>query len=175
MPNIIRNAQVVADSWSPVNGTGDSLAQPLPGGDLLLPLALWQAQREALLAHARQAGVRFGLRVDGDTDPAVFAADLGYFELIAIRFPSFGDGRGYSLARLLRERHGFKGELRAIGDVIRDNLSYLARCGFDAFELNAGSDPEASLASLNDFSEAYQATVTEPQPLFRRRRTGVVA
>jgi len=79
------------------------------------------------------------------------------------------DGRGYSIARLLRERYGWRGELRAIGDVLRDQLFYLTRCGFDAFELRAGQDAQAALTALADFSEAYQSSVERPQPLFRRR------
>jgi uncharacterized protein (DUF934 family) len=175
MPNIIRNARVVADNWSPVEGADGALPEPLPGGDLLVPLALWQTQRAALLAHAKRLAWKLGIRVDGDQDPAAFAADLEHFSLIAIRFPTFGDGRGYSLARQLRERLAYRGELRAVGDVIRDNLFFLAQCGFDAFELNAGSDLESALASLGDFSDSYQTSVAQPQPLFRRRLAGATS
>jgi uncharacterized protein (DUF934 family) len=93
--------------------------------------------------------------------------------LIAVNFPQFTDGRGYSIARLLRERYSWRGELRAIGDVLRDQLFYLARCGFDAFMLREGQDAQAALAAFNDFSEGYQASVERPQPLFRRR--GIVS
>jgi uncharacterized protein (DUF934 family) len=89
--------------------------------------------------------------------------------MIAVNFPQFADGRGYSIARLLRERYQWRGELRAIGDVLRDQLFYLSSCGFDAFELRAGQDPRAALAAFNDFSDAYQSSVERPQPLFRRR------
>ena len=86
-----------------------------------------------------------------------------------VNFPQFTDGRGYSIARLLRERYGWRGELRAIGDVLRDQLFYLSRCGFDAFALRDDQDPHAALTAFDDFSEAYQASVERPQPLFRRR------
>jgi uncharacterized protein (DUF934 family) len=86
-----------------------------------------------------------------------------------VRFASFTDGRGYSLARMLRERYGYRGELRAIGDVLRDQIYYLSRCGFDAFALRADQKPEQALAALDDFSEAYQTSVDRPHPLFRRR------
>jgi uncharacterized protein (DUF934 family) len=172
MPNIIRNAQVVADNWSLVDPADGALPDPLPGGDLLVPLAVWQAHRARLLAHARKLAWKVGIRVDGNEEPAAFAADLEHFSLIAIRFPQFGDGRGYSLARLLRERYAYRGELRAVGDVIRDNLFFLAHCGFDAFDLNAGTDLQAALASLSDFSESYQTSVAQPRPLFRRRLAG---
>jgi uncharacterized protein (DUF934 family) len=86
-----------------------------------------------------------------------------------VHFPTFTDGRGYSTARLLRERYGYRGELRAVGDVLRDQLFYLSRVGFDAFALRQDQDAEGALASLADFSESYQASVERPQPLFRRR------
>ena len=175
MPDIIRHAQVVADNWSPVDSADGALPEPLPGGDLLVPLALWQAHRAELLTHAKKLAWKLGIRVDSNEDPTAFAADLEHFSLIAIRFPQFGDGRGYSLARLLRERFAYCGELRAVGDVIRDNLYFLSQCGFDAFELNAGTDAETALASLRDFSESYQTSVAQPQPLFRRRLAGAVS
>ncbi|MEO8718578.1 MAG: DUF934 domain-containing protein [Burkholderiales bacterium] len=102
-------------------------------------------------------------------DPGLLAASLGRLQAIAVKFPAFGDGRGYSIARLLRERYGYRGELRAVGQVARDNLHFMAQCGFDAFELRAGEDAQAAIAAFNDFSETYQATVARPQPLFRRR------
>jgi uncharacterized protein (DUF934 family) len=86
-----------------------------------------------------------------------------------VNFPSLTDGRGYSIARLLRERYGYVGELRAVGDVQRDQLFNLARCGFDAFLLRKDEDADGALAALEEFSEAYQASVERPQPLFRRR------
>ena len=102
-------------------------------------------------------------------DPAVLAASLAAARVIAVNFPRFGDGRGYSIARLLRERYGYKGELRAVGEVARDNLYFMAQCGFDAFQLREGEDPQEALGAFGDFSEAYQATAAQPQPLFRRR------
>jgi uncharacterized protein (DUF934 family) len=109
------------------------------------------------------------LRLEPADDPAKFADRLGAVARIEVHFPSFTDGRGYSIARLLRERHGYDGELRAVGDVQRDQLFYLARCGFDAFLLRKDEDAEDARAAFDDFSEAYQASVERPQPLFRRR------
>jgi len=102
-------------------------------------------------------------------DPALLAGALGGALVIAVHFPKFGDGRGFSIGRLLRERYGFKGELRAVGEVGRDHLYMLAQCGFDAFELREGEDAQEALAAFGDYSENYQATVARPQPLFRRR------
>ncbi len=107
------------------------------------------------------------VRLEPADDPA--GVSLEGVSRVEVNFPKFGDGRGYSIARLLRERYGYRGELRAVGHITRDLLFYLESCGFDAFELRAGEDPHEALASFEDFSEAYQASVARPQPLFRRR------
>ena len=89
--------------------------------------------------------------------------------LIALDFPVFTDGRHFSSARLLRERFGYKGEVRAIGDVLRDQLFFMQRCGFDAMAVRADCDAEDALLGLSGFSVVYQTSVEQPQPLFRRR------
>ena len=89
-----------------------------------------------------------------DDDVAPLLPWLATLPLIAIRFPVFTDGRGYSLARLLRGRHGYAGELRAVGDVLRDQLYFLQRCGFDSFALRADQPPEEALAAFHDYSWA---------------------
>jgi uncharacterized protein (DUF934 family) len=109
------------------------------------------------------------IRLEPADDPAAVAGELGRVARIEVNFPKFGDGRGYSLARLLRERYGYRGELRAVGHITRDLLFFLESCGFDAFELREGEDLHQALASFDDFSESYQASVARPQPLFRRR------
>ncbi len=108
--------------------------------------------------------------LEAGDDPASLAGALDGLTTIAVRFPAFGDGRGYSIGRLLRERYAYRGELRAVGAVVRDHLYFMAQCGFDAFELRAGEDPKEALAAFDDFSDGYQATVARPQPLFRRRQ-----
>jgi len=127
--------------------------------------------RLADTAAAGAAEVAAGavLRLEPADDPAAFVHRLGAVSRVEVNFPSFTDGRGYSIARLLRERHGYDGELRAVGDVQRDHLFNLARCGFDAFLLRKDEDADEALAAFDDFSETYQASVEEPQPLFRRR------
>lgn len=126
-----------------------------PEGERLVPLADWDGEPGVLLSPA--------------DDPAVLAGRLDELEVIAIDFPQFTDGRGYSVARLLRERHGYTGEIRAVGEVLPDNISYLSRCGFDAFAPAEEKFLDAALSRFGDFSEAYQASVERPQPLFRRR------
>jgi len=107
--------------------------------------------------------------LEASDDPGALADTLDRLNVVAVRFPAFGDGRGYSTGRLLRERYGYRGELRAVGEVARDHLYLMAQCGFDAFQLRAGEDPQEALAAFNDFSEAYQASAARPRPLFRRR------
>ena len=103
-------------------------------------------------------------------DPAAIAGALEGARVVAVSFPKFGDGRGFSIGRLLRERYGYKGELRAVGEGgARDHLYSLAQCGFDAFELRDSEDANEALAAFADFSDNYQSTVARPQQLFRRR------
>ena len=102
-------------------------------------------------------------------DPRSLAERLPGLKVVAVNFPRYGDGRGYSIGRLLRERYGYRGELRAIGVVARDHLKLLAQCGFDSFQLREGEDAAEALAGLADFSESYQASAAQPVPLFRRR------
>jgi uncharacterized protein (DUF934 family) len=109
------------------------------------------------------------VRLEPADDPAAVAGQLEGVARVEVNFPKFGDGRGYSIARLLRERYGYKGELRAVGQITRDHLFFMESCGFDAFELREGEDPHEALAAFGDFSESYQASVARPLPLFRRR------
>ena len=166
MALIIKDRNVVTDPWLRLEPNADGSFPPVPpAGDIIVPLAVWQQQRVHLLVRPG----RIGIWLDSHEEPAVIAEDLKLFGIVAVNFPKFGDGRGYSTARLLRERYGYKGELRAIGDVIRDVLFQLSSCGFNAFALRQGEDPQEALAGLRDFSESYQATVDQPLPLFRRR------
>ena len=150
MPEIIRNGRVEADDWA------DSE---------ILTLAQWNERRGEPLP----AGTRAAVRLEPADDPAELAPDIERLQLVAIHFPKFVDGRGYSSAVLLRTRLGYRGELRAVGDVGRDQLFYLKRCGFDAFALAPHRDPHAALASLADFGARYQGSVDDPAPLFRKR------
>ena len=109
------------------------------------------------------------IRLEPADDPASVAGSLAGVARVEVNFPKFGDGRGYSIARLLRERYGYKGELRAVGEVVRDHLYYMESCGFDAFLLRDGEDPVEALTGFDDFSEAYQTSAARPLPLFRRR------
>jgi uncharacterized protein (DUF934 family) len=96
------------------------------------------------------------LRLEPTDDPAALADRLAHATRVEVHFPKFGDGRGFSIGRLLRERYGYRGELRAVGHLTRDHLLYLERCGFDAFELRPGEDPQEALAGFAVFSARYQ-------------------
>ncbi len=171
MATLIKNAKITADNWQRFDRPPGAGLPVLPaGGDIMVSLPLWQAMAGELLG--RRTG-RLGLWLGSDEDPVLIADSLEAFSLIAVNFPQFTDGRGYSTARLLRERYGWRGELRAIGDVQRDQLYYLARCGFDAFLLNDGLDEQAALSAFSDFSDGYQTSVERPLPLFRRRPEAV--
>jgi uncharacterized protein (DUF934 family) len=162
---LIRQGKVVeGDTFQLI---ADDAALPA-SGDLIVGLARLRANAEQLSAHKG----RLGVRVDPEDEPSAVAEWLPKLALVAIHFPKFGDGRGYSKARLLRERYGFKGELRAVGEVLADQLQYMSRCGIDAFELAAGKDVAAALHALHDFSVTYQAASDDPRPLYRRVARG---
>lgn len=131
------------------------------GGRLIAPLEEWQAS-------AKGADLAPWLPSDVELTDEL-AAELASAPLIAIDFPVFTDGRGYSIARLLRERYGYQGEIRAVGDVLIDQLFYLSRCGFDAFSLREDQIVEDALRALKTFSRSYQPGVDSTEPLFRRR------
>lgn len=166
MATIIKDRNVVADHWQRHDPNADgSVPAALPAGDVIVPLAWWQKERTALLARPGRVGVW----LESSEDPAAIAGDLEHFGVVAVNFPKSIDGRGYTIARLLRERCGWRGELRAFGDIGRDHLFFLASCGFNAFVLRGSEDPHDALAAFGDFSEAYQSSVARPLPLFRRR------
>lgn len=166
MAAIIKDRKLASDPWQRLELGADGIFPSIPlSGDIIVPLAMWQDLRDAL----RLRPGRLGIWLSPDQDPAAIAEDLPLFGVVAVSFPKSTDGRGYSLARLLRERYGYKGELRAIGDVQRDQVFFLSRCGFNAFVLREDQDPQEALAAFDDFSEAYQNSVERPLPLFRRR------
>lgn len=164
MSTLIKGRALVADAWTRLAADSANVADVPNAADVIVPLPLWLAQHAALRVRAG----RIGVWLQPSEDPAALTKAEPLPELIAVHFPVFTDGRGYSTARLLRERHAFRGELRAFGDVLRDELFELARCGFDAFELRADQDADAALKAFHDFSEVYQAA-TDRGPLFERR------
>jgi uncharacterized protein (DUF934 family) len=166
MATLIKERRIVADNWRLLRrGPKGELPEVPARGDVVIPLELWVARREDFLAYPGKLGVW----LEANEGPEALAGDVQRFPLIAVNFPKFGDGRGYSIARLLRERYAFKGELRAIGDVLHDHLFFMAQCGFDAFALREDQDAQEALSVFDTFSDGYQTSVLRPVPLFRRR------
>ena len=161
---IIVDRRIVEDLWQLVEPDG-AIPQD---GDVIVVLATWLAQRAALATRNGRTGVW----LEPGDEPGMLAGDIATLPVIAVHFPQFTDGRGYSTARLLRQRYGFKGELRAIGDVLRDQLFQMRRVGFNAFALKDGRNIEDALGAFNDFSDAYQSAVDLPAPSYRRRLAG---
>jgi uncharacterized protein (DUF934 family) len=166
---IIRDRRIVADDWVKVDD-----AAPLPAaGKIIVSYARWQAEKGNLKARGN-----VGVTLIQTVEVKDIADDLPALPLVAVPFvfiqpkPEGGrtfDGRGYTQARALRERFGYKGEIRAVGDVFRDAMFYMARCGVNAFEVKPGQDLEDALKAFDDFSFGYQGAADDPTPIFRRR------
>ena len=167
MPRLISERRIVEDRYELLREAASLAALP-DGTPVIVPLALWISRRAALIARGET-----GVWIAPTDDPAALADDVLRLGVIAIDFPQFTDGRGYSHARLLRQRYRYAGELRAIGDVQRDQLHYLAQCGFDAFLIPDGKDAGDALRGIADFSDGYQAT-TRRVPWFHRRRASAI-
>jgi uncharacterized protein (DUF934 family) len=153
---VVKDRKVVEDAWHLVKD--DEAA----GANAIVSLARWNAERDALLAAGPVGLVLRSSEAPDDIQ------DLEKAPLIALDFPAFTDGRGYSSARMLRTRFGYEGEIRAIGDVMRDEMFYMSRVGIDSFVVKATKDIEKALSAFDDFSVTYQAAADEARPLFRR-------
>jgi uncharacterized protein (DUF934 family) len=154
---LIRNGALVeGDPWR-FFAEGEELPAD---GAALVTARCWAKERERLIGRNAPIGVK----LEADDQPSAIAGDLDRFGLVAVDFPKFNDGRGYSSARLLRERYGYKGEIRAVGRVLRDQLLLMLRCGFDGFDL-ADKDPVAAWAqAVGDMSVFYQPAADDRAP-----------
>ncbi len=145
---LIKDRQITTDPFRKI-GADD----PIPGeGALIVPLIVWQDHWERLVTRPEPIGVLLA----SDEHPEVIGDDVDQLDLIALEFPTFRDGRAYSYARLIRERYGFTGELRAIGDVLLEQLHYMERVGFDAFELDSDDPLTDFETAADDFTVWYQ-------------------
>ena len=162
---MIKNKAIVSDDWVVLrlneNETPEHVT--VAAGKIIVPLKVWQAQRSKL-----QGRVNLGVWLNSDERPEVLQGEEEKFAVIAVNFPKFADGRGYSIAYNLRARLGYTGELRAIGDVLRDQMFYMQRAGFDTFAPRPDRDIHEALKGLNDFSVSYQTSLDQKLPLFRR-------
>lgn len=164
MSRLIKDKAIVEDRYTTVAPAEDG-SLTLPAGPVLVSLATWQAHRDALLAHAHDKGVQLKPSEFADA----IADDIDKLALVAVEFPAFADGRGYSTGYILRSRYGFKGELRAVGDVFKDTLFYQQRSGFNAFAVREDKNIDDALLGLQTFTTPYQGTANDPAPLYRRR------
>jgi uncharacterized protein (DUF934 family) len=159
---IIRNRQIVEDDWAAI---ADDVEIPT-SGRVIFSLKRWREVRDAL----KTGDVVAGVRISNNVDVVTLWDELKDRPLIAVEFPAFGDGRAYSQARVLRERLGFKGELRAVGDVMRDQLFFMHRVGIDTMVPRADQDLQLCLTAFRDFTVPYQGSVDQPVSVFQRRR-----
>jgi uncharacterized protein (DUF934 family) len=146
MRQIIKDGRIVRDDW--IHLADD---EAIPAQPIIVSLARWRRERETLLARPEKTGVR----LHNDEDPRALMQDLAHWPVVALEFPGFTDGRAYSQAHLLR-RCGYRGEIRAVGNVLRDQLLFMRRTGFDAFELQESQDLENALEAFREFTVAYQ-------------------
>ena len=167
MAQLIKHGVATTDSWQILDlAAGESPETvALPEGDVIFPLAVWQARKDEIVSRPT-----IGLLLQPADRVEDVAGELASFNLIAVNFPKFVDGRGYSTAALLRQRHGYTGELRAVGDVLHDQLFFMRRVGFDSYALKEGKSLDYAIAAgFKPFTEAYQGATDQAQPHFRRR------
>jgi uncharacterized protein (DUF934 family) len=157
---IIKDREIVQDNWLHLDDDAE-----LTAGNITVSLSRWQEQHETLSKHDGE----LGLRLNGDDPVEEIVPDLKHFSMIALNFPAFTDGRSYSIARLLRDRYNYEGEIRAQGDVLHDQLFNMLHCGFNSFEMANENKLANAIKAFDDFSDSYQTTVLRPEPLYRRR------
>lgn len=159
---LVKDGRLVDDPWV---GLADDAPVPAEG-PVFVSLTRFRAERDALLARGAPLGVRLK---SSELAPEI-GTDAPLLALVAVEFPTFRDGRGYTTARLLRERFGFKGELRAVGDVLRDQVLFMHRCGFDAFEVADEAALEGLKAAMAEFTVFYQPATDDRTPASVLRR-----
>ena len=167
---LIKDNALVTDEWTVLRlkegEAADSVS--VPAGKVIVPLPVWNCQHEAL-----QGRKELGLWLASFERAEDIPDEVHRFPVIGVDIHKFTDGRGYTLAYRLRNQFGFRGELRAMGDILRDQLFYLKRVGFDSFSVRADKDVHDALKGFGDFSISYQASTDNPQPLYRRSERGV--
>jgi len=161
MPKLIKQSTIIDNVWR----TLEKETSECPEGEAVLVSLERFLENPDLVIGRADAGVW----LDSDQEPRALEQFIDKLSLIAINFPKFVDGRGYSYARQLRDQYQYQGELRAIGDVLHDQLFFMKRCGFDSFAVREDKDIEVAKLGLTAFSECYQAATDQPDPLFRRR------
>jgi uncharacterized protein (DUF934 family) len=166
---ILRNGELVGDDWTIIEDGRTQIESD--GGKVIVTLARWRAEREVLLAQHAAVGVL----VPNTADIEAVYPEIADRPVLALQFPAFADGRALSQAVVLRKRLGFRGELRAVGDVIRDLVFWLGRCGFDSIVPRKDQNAEACREALHEIRVAYQAAADAHTPIWIRRRRGAAA
>jgi uncharacterized protein (DUF934 family) len=147
---LLRNGRVEADSFTDASND-DAIP---PSGAIIVSLAQWQDHRDALIAREEPLGIV----LHSDEKPESIADDIERFAVIALDFPAFRDGRAYSYARLLRDRYNYEGELRAVGDVLLEQLHFMHRVGFNSFHIKSDDAASAWEVAAADITVWYQPT-----------------
>jgi len=160
---VIKDNRIIEDEWQRLQEI--DVVEELPAGKVIMPFAYWQANRDQLIAQNK----KYAVCINGDNETEAVVKDMDHFELIALDFPAFTDGRSYSHARLLRERYGYTGELRAVGDVLRDQLFFMQRCGIDSYQVREDKNIEDALKAFTEFSVKYQTAADRVQPVYKLR------
>ena len=160
MPVIIKDKKIVETPFTLV----DAQNADINATNVLLPLTFLLANAEAIAGRHD-----IGVWIDAGEDVEDIRHLANQLPVIALNFPSFVDGRAYSSANILRRTFEYQGEIRAVGDVRRDQLEQMFSCGINAFDMAEGQDLEKSVEGLRSFSYNYQGTVDRPEPLFRQR------
>jgi uncharacterized protein (DUF934 family) len=165
---LIKDQKIVDDTWQriiEITADANLPKDDVPGGNIIVPFAYWLENKESLVNKDGMLGVC----IDGDVDIQDVVKDIEHFDLIALDFPAFADGRSYSHARLLRDRYNFEGELRAVGDILRDQLFFMQRCGINSFQLREDKDIQDALNAFNELSVKYQTAADGAEPVYKYR------
>lgn len=164
MPKLIKNKQLIANDWDILKDLSE-LSIKL-NKKLFISIDTWLNLPEELNQKLNQS--ELGLFIDSHQTCDDLPDNFEMAAAIAINFPAFTDGRGYSIAKDLRLLKNYQGEIRAVGEVLHDQLNAMMRCGFDAFELVDDKDEAKALLSFNDWSQKYQADLLEKRPIYLR-------
>ncbi|WP_341938437.1 DUF934 domain-containing protein [Marinimicrobium sp. C2-29] len=167
MPKLVKDGAIIENDWTLMaKPDGEPAEASVPEGKVIVPLKVWQAQKDTLKSRDS-----LGVWLDTDETADELGEEAREFPLVAVNFPAFADGRAFTTARMIRERYGFEGELRAVGYFLAEQANYLRRCGVNALDFGEDRQQhlEAAVEALNDFTEYYQSSVDQPLPLFRRR------
>ncbi len=158
---ILKNRHLIQDTWKTLSADDAPV-----DGDIIVPFTRWKADKDTFDSHNGKVGVL----ISSDTNIDEVIENLSHFDLIALNFPKYTDGTCFSYAFLLRERHNFTGELRAVGDIFRDQFTYLERCGIDAIQLEDEEALEIGKRSFEDMSFVYQSSADKAEPFYRIRK-----